>query len=386
VSHDVSALFDWLVDGAPGAQTPVEVLERMCPELVERGVPLARVAAFVRTLHPHIMGRSFLWRTGGNVVVKEASHAILSSPEFMKSPVARVFETGAEFRRRLDTLESTEHELLQGLAREKMTDYFALPMRFLSGQIHAITFASDHASGFSDADLATLRHVVRPLTRVGEIFALSRTAVNLLNTYVGHDAGERILAGKILRGDTDVIRCVIWFSDLRGFTRMADQVPPATLIRNLNELFDYQVPAIERHAGEVLKFMGDGMLAIFPVGGRQVAEVAREALAAAREAFESLARGNAGRAERGEPELYFGLALHVGDVTYGNIGGANRLDFTCIGPAVNLAARIEALTSKLGERLLLSAELAEHVTDPLQEKGEHELKGVRDRQRVFALG
>jgi len=385
MARDIRSSFDWLVDGAPGAANPVAVLEKLCPSLVAAGIPLQRVAAFVRTLHPHVMGRSFSWRPGAPVEIREASHAVLSSPTFLASPVGEVFREGNVFRRRLPQPEGDDFAVLKELAEQGMTDYLAVPLRFMNGTVHAITFATAHPEGFSEDDVDALKDIARPLSRVAEILALNRTAVNLLDTYVGRNAGERILQGHIQRGDTDSIRCVIWFSDLRGFTSMADSVEPGVLIRTLNELFDCQVPSIERQGGEVLKFMGDGMLAIFPIDGRDPGPACQRALEASDSAFEALAQLNQARAERGDPALRFGLALHVGDVAYGNIGGANRLDFTCIGPAINLAARIEALASKLGKSRLLSAEMAAHAGRNVHSLGEHELKGVSGKQTVYEL-
>jgi len=229
--------------------------------------------------------------------------------------------------------------------------------------------------------LAALARVVRPLSRVAEILALRRTAASLLTTYVGRNAGERILAGRIVRGDIETLRAVIWFSDLRGFTEMSARLPPAEIIETINQVFECQVPAIEQRGGEVLKFIGDGMLAIFPVDETSTPALrTAAALEAADQAFAALAALNTTRTAA----LQFGLALHLGEIAYGNIGSSNRLDFTVIGSAVNLAARLEGLTGKLGRPLLLSEALAAHATRPLDELGAFELKGVPGKQRVYA--
>lgn len=379
----VQALFDWLVDGAPGAPTPMAVLARLGPDLVAAGVPLARMTAFVRTLHPSVMGRSFTWLEGkADVEVREASWALLESATFKESPVARVFQTGELVRRRLAG--EVEFADLRTMGAQGFTDYAAFPLKFMGGSVHAITFATRAPGGFTDAHLDALGHVVRPLSRVGETLALMRTAVNLLNAYVGNDAGDRILKGQIQRGDTQNIDCVIWFSDLRGFTRLSGERTPTEIIAVLNEFFDCQVPAIERAGGQVLKFIGDGLLAIFPLGrGRSTAEVGDAAVRASREAMEALLALNQARTGRGEDPLAFGVALHVGEVAYGNIGGAGRLDFTAIGPAVNLASRIEGLTGKLGKPVLLSAALAAALPARGPSAGTFELKGVAGATEVF---
>jgi adenylate cyclase len=339
-------------------------------------VPLGRVEAFVRTLHPHIVGRSFLWTPGAAVQVRENSFAYLQSPDFLASPAAEVFQTGKPVRCRLDG--PTVHAGLAGLKAEGFTDYYAGPLTFLNGQVHAIDFATKAKEGFTDAQLRGLDQVLRPLSRVAEILALSRTAANLLDTYVGRKSGERILSGQITRGQTDTIQAVIWMTDLRGFTALSGTLAPNMLIRLLNDLFECQVPAIERHGGEVLKFMGDGLLAIFPTGGpgRSEPECCERAVEAAREAYGSLVKLNARRRGQGEADIRFGLALHVGEIAYGNIGGAGRQDFTVIGPAVNLAARLESLTSKLSRPAVASEVFAARLAAPLEPVGTFDLKGV----------
>ncbi len=384
---DVSKIADWLVRGAQGAANPVALLQRMCPELVEAGIPLARAAAFVRTLHPHIMGRRFTWVPGEKVVITEASYTWLSSPDFLLGPVARVVETGVPFRARFIDGGDFGGVRIQSFIDEGFTDYIALPMTFISGQVHPITLATKHPEGFSDDDIQALDVVLQPLSRMAEIFALQRTAATLLNTYVGRNAGERIMAGQIKRGDIDSMRAVIWFSDLRGFTSLADQVPPAELIAMLNDLFECQVPAIEKFGGEVLKFIGDGLLAIFPIdpGGKTPEEQTEAALAASDEALASLAVRNQTATSKGGRELKFGLALHLGDIAYGNIGGSGRLDFTCIGTAVNVAARLEGIAGKMGKSRVISADIAKLTTRTTEALGEVDLKGVALAQTVFGV-
>jgi adenylate cyclase len=386
---DVQAIYEWLVDGAPGSASAADVMGTLSQRLRERGLPIDRAEAFVRTLHPHIVGRSFVWRPDAPTEVFEQSYAYLRSPEFVASPVAEVFASGTYARHRLGAadlaaLPDERRPYLQRLAEQGYTDFYAAPMRFRSGQVHAITFATRAPEGFTEDHLAATRRVMPPLSRVAEILALSRTAVNLLNTYVGRNAGERILGGQIQRGDVEPISAVIWFSDLRGFTALSDAVSPGELIRALNELFECQVPAIEQRGGEVLKFIGDGLLAIFPIvpGGDPLPALVENALAAADDAFQALAALNA---RRGGDHLRFGLALHMGEIVYGNIGGSGRLDFTAIGPAVNVASRLEGLTSKLGVDIVASQEIAALTDRPVRDLGVFELKGVASSARVFAI-
>ena len=192
---------------------------------------------------------------------------------------------------------------------------------------------------------------------------------------------------KIRRGHTESIHAVIWLSDMRGFTTLADRLPPPTLLSLLNRYFDCQVPAVTQHGGEVLKFMGDGLLAIFPVphGAGDIRDVCDNALAAAREAHASIAALDVSADVGQKSGVRFGLALHLGEVLYGNIGSGNRLDFTCIGPAVNLAARLEKLAASLGRTIILSAEVARHSGADLEPLGEFLIAGFSTKQEAFVL-
>jgi adenylate cyclase len=385
---DTRAIFDWLVDGAPGAENAAEVVGRMSEAILASGIPLHRTAAFVRTLHPHLLGRSFVWRPGRAVVTREAPFAFVASESYRTSTIAAVSDLGRPVRQRpMDPAWPNDYRGTHSeLVAEGITDYIAAPLRFLDGQTHTFSFATTDPAGFTDEQIGTLLDLTRPLARVGEIFALTRTAANLLDAYVGRNAGAQILAGKIHRGDVDTIRAVIWFSDLRGFTELSGSLEPAAVISMLNELFECQVEPIERNGGEVLKFIGDGLLAIFPISSAHTASARCDAaLAAARDAFAALVRANEERTKRVERPIRFGLALHLGDVAYGNIGGAGRLDFTCIGPAVNLTSRLEALTGKLERPLVVSQELARLTASSTVSLGTFELKGVAAPQEVFGM-
>ena len=383
---DVQPVVEWLL-GDLKETTSELVLETFGPFLVRCGVRVSRVATFVRTLHPEIIGRRLIWnRDRERVDVLQAPYALVSSPEYLNSPAGEVTHSGCERRWRLEGDAPLPYGPLDELRAAGMTDYLGLPLHFLSGQVHAITFTTDAEGGFTECELEAIRYATKPLARIAEILSLQRSATNLLDAYVGHNAGERILAGQVRRGETELIHCIIWFSDLRGFTTLSSQTDPASTVEMLNRLFDCQVPAIERHGGEVLKFIGDGMLAIFRVkDGSDAKTIARGALAAADEAFVALANWNGKRAEADALPLTFGLALHIGDVGYGNIGGAGRLDFTCIGSAVNLAARVEGLASKLGKQLVLTRAMAEVLDVPTRSLGAHELKGIAEPEVVHEL-
>ncbi|HEX9465632.1 MAG TPA: adenylate/guanylate cyclase domain-containing protein, partial [Alphaproteobacteria bacterium] len=307
---------------------------------------------------------------------------------YQRSPIVHVYQTGTGLRRRLDDPKaSDDFPILGELRAEGVTDYLVSPLIFSNGEIHGVTWTTRRSGGFTDDEIAGIDAVVKPLARVAEIWALRRMATTLLNTYVGTHTGERILAGGIRRGHVETIHAVIWLSDMRGFTPLADRLPPRTLVELLNRYFDCQVPDIMEHGGEVLKFIGDGLLAIFPVASDESdAEwVCGEVLAVARTVRAKIAALRGALAIEGLGDVRFGLALHLGEVLYGNIGGGDRLDFTCIGPAVNLAARVEKLTGKLGRTVLASGRFARHCAAELGPVGEFALAGFTALQMVFGL-
>ena len=385
--RDIDQIVAWLVDGARSAPNAEDVLTELCDRLVACGIPLWRVAVFVWTLHPELLGRRFLWRPGEGTQVSAAAHERAHSDEFRQSPVLRIAAHPIPIRRRLaDPDCPKDFAVLEEFRAEGITDYYAAPLAFSNGEINAATFSTRQEGGFSDAEFAAIEAVISPLARTAEVRALRRVAVNLLDAYVGHESGERILAGRIRRGDTEVIRAAIWLSDMRGFTARADSMEPHDLIALLNRFFDCQVPAILEHGGEVLKFMGDGLLAIFRMGrDADEAAVCAKALAAARQARERIVALAAGDAASGQESIRFGLALHVGEALYGNIGGGGRLDFTCIGPAVNLAARLEKVASRLGRMILASRSFAQHLPGDFAALGEFELRGFRATETAFGL-
>jgi adenylate cyclase len=385
---DIRATAEWLADGARSAPQPEQVLAQLCERLVACGIPLWRVAVFIRTLHPNVMGRRFVWRPGAEVETSEAPFELLASADFLDNPVAHVYQTSAMIRRRLaDPNCPIDFPILTELRAEGITDYLAVPLVFTDGAIHVVTCTTQQRGGFTDAQIAGIEAIIPALTRVAEIRMLRRMASILLDTYVGRSPGERILAGHIRRGDIEEIHAAIWLSDMRGFTALADRIPPRQLIDLLNRYFDCQVPAILDHRAEVLKFMGDGLLAIFPIAGddSDADEVCSRTLAAARQVWANVAALSEQIKVGGLDPLRFGLALHVGEVLYGNIGGGNRLDFTCIGPAVNLAARIEKLTSELGRTILASREFAVHCPHEFTVVDQFTLRGFSAAQPVFGL-
>jgi len=383
---ELKDITDWLIDGARSAATPSRMMAECCERLVQAGLPLWRVGVFIRTLHPEIFGRSFIWRLGAEVEVGTVDFDFQHSPEFRHSPLAVVVQEGVEIRADPNGAESERFPILADLRREGITDYVALPLLFLDRVAHASSWTTKQPGGFTDEHLNAIRSLMPPLARYIEIIGLRRTASMLLDTYVGNRAGARILGGQIRRGHTDTMHAAIWLSDLRGFTALSDRLPAEIVVDILNHYFDCQVSAIKSYGGEVLKFMGDGLLAVFPIDEYvgDAEQVCSRVLNAARESragVEALQYSNGEAVER----FRFGVALHVGRVLYGNIGGGDRLDFTCIGPAVNLAARLEKIAGQLNRAVVASAAFSEACACDWADLGEFPIAGFSRAQRVFGL-
>lgn len=380
-------LVTWLADGARSAVRTDLFMAETCERMVACGMPLFRVGVFVRTLHPSILGRNFIWRAGGGITIGSMAHGEDEGDEFLLSPLRRVFYEGIEVRHRLVDADIGNVPFLADMRNEGNTDYIALPLTMSDGNVHASSWVTRDPDGFTDAQLDGLKRAMPALTRMIEIHLLRRTASGLLDNYVGGRAGARILAGQIRRGHTENMQAVIWLSDLRGFTRLSDRLPSESVVEILNQYFDCQVPAILKHGGEVLKFMGDGLLAVFPAADNDVdlSAVCGRVLEAAREAREAVENlrwsGVAGTEER----FRFGVALHVGNVLYGNIGGGDRLDFTCIGPAVNLAARLEKIASGQQRTIVASATFADATEADWADLGEFPIAGFAKAERVYGL-
>ena len=379
-------LIEWLVDGARSAPSPPRMMTETCERMVAAGLPLWRVGVFVRTLHPNVIGRNFVWRPGAEVVAGTANYDVLDSPEFLRSPLAIVFNERREIRARMDGPDANRFPLFDDLRAEGVADYIALPLLQVDGTAHASSWTTKQPRGFTDAQLAAIRGLIPALARLIEVTRWRFTASILLDTYVGNRAGGRILDGQIRRGHAETMDAAIWLSDLRGFTALSDRLPPETVIDILNRYFDCQVSAIATHGGEVLKFMGDGLLAVFPIDEYvgDVGKACAQVLDAAREARANVEAMQFPIGETIE-RFRFGVALHVGRVLYGNIGGGNRLDFTCIGPAVNLAARLEKMAGRLHRTVLASGAFAAACPDRWQDLGEFPIAGFSKAARVYGL-
>lgn len=375
----------WLANGAPSPR-PGVMMQRLCDGLGAAGIPVSRVGLFVRTLHPDIYGRNFIWRKGSPVAAGTADFDIRDTPEYQRSPLRTVFEQGREVRQSLLDGGGAGIPFFDDMRAEGVTDYIALPLFDVDGSAHASSWATYDPAGFDDEQLTRLRALMPALARVIEILGLRRVASTLLDTYVGNRAGERILAGQIRRGHTETMHAAIWLSDLRGFTSLSDRLPAGAVVNVLNLYFDCQVAPILKNGGEVLKFMGDGLLAVFPIEDESdTGDVCARVLQAARHSRANVATLRHECAGEMLENFRFGLALHIGNVLYGNIGGGNRLDFTCIGPAVNLAARMEKIAAKSNRAIVASAAFARQLKADWADLGEFPVAGFSSAQRVYGL-
>jgi adenylate cyclase len=378
----------WLVDEAADLPSTRFVIGEFFRRLVADGVPVIRSLVSIRTLHPQLEIVGYLWRRGVtevNEVPRE--RGILDTPLYVKSPIRLIYEGAPEIRRRVPREgASFEFPVMADLQEMGATDYLCLPLRFSRGRINVISFATDRPSGFSDAELDRLRLLVPVLAVVLEVQSMHRVAETLLDTYLGQEAGRRVLSGSIKRGDGTTVAAALWYCDLTGFTALTERLPPFEVIELLDEFFGCMAEPVQARGGEVLKFIGDAMLAIFPMADDLDRDRAcLTALDAARQALLDFDALNERRREAGKETLKVKIALHAGSVIYGNIGAPNRLDFTVIGPAVNMVSRLEGLAGRLGLRLLTSAPFASPCRMELASIGYHPLRGIALQQELFTL-
>ncbi len=380
-----SELSRWLMAEPHVEDDDTAFVRALAERLVAEGVPLWRTRYALMTMHPEVLWRSVLWRSVEGAVVIDQPHQRLEDPFYTASPIARVRQSRVPLRIRLSPGE-LPYALCVELRDEGGTDFYALPLPFANGQVGYITFVTKAIQGFSDATLSLLAAVGPFLARRIELESAYYATRGLLEVYLGPNAARRVLSGQFQRGRGELIDACIWFSDIRNFTQLSDRTEPARVVEMLDAHFDAVAGAVSDRGGEVLKFIGDAVLAIFPLGSDPRA-ACRHALAAAEQAFTALGLTNQDLAARGEGAIEIGIALHCGRVMYGNIGARNRLDFTVISSAVNEASRLESLCKPLGVRVALSAVFVQ--TAEIQERaidlGEQALKGVRAPLRVFTI-
>jgi adenylate cyclase len=376
----IDELVDWMIDGARPGSNVRQSFDAIGRRLVGAGVPIGRFALFVQTLHPNIAGRRMLWTPEDGANFTEGGIGLYSRDEYVKNPLPTVTSRQVTIRRRLNNPNLlSDYPILGELVTEGFTDYVAQPLIFTTGETHAVTWSTKHKDGWSDDAIAVLERIRRPLARLVEAHLLRLNAASIISAYVGRNSGEQILSGRVHRGDGEEIDAAILFTDLIGFATLSNTRTGPEIVAVLNEAFDIMVPPVEAHGGEILKFLGDGFFAIFPYGEKAtLAGAVKAASEAVMEGEKKLAEAEAGKL------LGFRSAIHAGRFHYGNIGGANRLDFTAIGQPVNYAARLLAVASDLSLTRVASPITAGHLCLPSRLVGEAAFKGFDGLQLVYA--
>ena len=394
---DLSGLIEQTIETGLMGLPLEKQLSLFAERVVARGLPMKRVSVGMATLHPRYGALTYLWRPGASAAESTPQErSVLASEAFRNSPVNHMLESGAQtFRQRLDGSDELPFPVLEEIRREGMTDYAACIVRFNPDamgdrSLEGVFFscATDEPGGF---DMAQVRDLVACLPYLAMAVKSRLTydvADTVTSTYLGADAGRRVLTGAIERGSAQAIDAAIWVCDLRGFTRLADRLDRNDLIDLLNAYFDVLAEPVQAHGGQILKFLGDGFLATFDLSGSDRKAVCASALDAAAALRAGVAAFNQERGEAGLPTLEVGLALHVGEVLYGNVGTQDRLDFTVVGPAVNEASRIQDLCRPLGRDILVSRafrEMAGEGRHALSSVGTHTLRDVSAPQELFTL-
>ncbi len=393
---EIAKLATWLAKAGLEGRTETALVEGFCSRAIAGGLPLARAILFIDTLHPIHEGRAFRWERDkpeatlteyGRTAEGEAAERWRTNPFFHMLTVG-----DSILQRRIPAEGELEFPMFAEMREASITDFLAIINRFAEdgviGEMDCVYSAwmTDRAEGFTDDEIGALKRLTPFLGLAIKAASLARIAETLVETYLGRDAGRRVLRGRIERGVTDRIKTVLWFSDLRNYTRIADTSPPEEIIPLLNDYAEAIVSSIHEHSGDVLKLIGDGVLAIFPAEERNRACAA--ALAAAGAAHEAVAALNARRFEKGLPATEMYLGLHIGEVFYGNIGSKERLDFTVVGPAVNEVSRIAAMCRSVDQPILVSAAFAESCAEQQRafaSVGRFALRGVGKPQELFTL-
>lgn len=389
----VSEIESWLLGPAADEIDLLFLFEAFAWHLVAACLPLDRLSLHVGTLHPQLFGFSWTWeKDDGYCDEVRVPESALQSDSYLKNPLFRVIEYGETFRgRTADTALAKRYPLLHELAEKGITDYAVLPIGGGTTYHNAATIATKQPGGFTAEEYSSLQRILGLFALHVERHIALRIAGNVLDTYLGRLAGRQVLDGSIKRGSGDAIQAVIWVSDLRGFTDLTDRLSGQEVTQLLNSYFECLAGTVMDHGGEVLKFIGDGLLAVFPLASpyEQDRDAAHAALAAAEQAVERIAAINRQPPESlqaisGWHPLRTGIALHEGDVFFGNVGAPERLDFTVIGRAVNEASRVETLCKSLERSILVTEPVARRLDRKLENLGEHPLRGVAKPVSIFS--
>jgi adenylate cyclase len=386
---DTGKRSDGSLDNNLGALSTVDLFAGFCDRLDDWIGPFTRISIGIEVLHPELSGGTIYWREGKIEQREIARAGIGGFDEYLRSPVYVVEQTNRPWRWRVGD-PVPDMPLVQDLSAQGITDYclFPLPVQDTS-RTSTMSFATRRPGGFGnlggdEQGLGLLRRVAWLMTPILERAALRIIALNLLDAYVGKIAGERVYGGQIERGAVEPIDAAILVADLRGFTRLSEEMGEIATVDLLNRYFDALGEAIAAQDGQILKFMGDGLLAVFPIRDwLKRAVVCGNAYQAALQSRDNLKALNAALASEGKPAIDFGVGLHIGNVAFGNIGTATRLDFTVIGPAVNQTSRLQDLTKEIGVPILASGEFAQAANMGMRYLGARTIRGVSAPIDVF---
>ena len=385
----IALLQSWLFEQGRPAADPGVVLKGFSQQLIQIGIPLVRATLHVRALHAERIGVTRIWRKDRKLEVVYFPHGARDDPIFHDSPLKHVYDTRDWLEIRTTESAASRFNIVPDLKELNVSHYVVAPMFYSNGTENAVTWATDRSEGFLPEELALLRGVFPTLSTVMELRTLYHTFSDVLRMYAGRGPSERILSGQVRRGEVARIESAILFCDMRNFTALSSAMPAEDLVNLLNEYFDCVVPAVISQAGEILKYLGDGILAIFPAGeedGEAASEKAvtyscAAAFEAATAMLEALARRNGARGAE-SVTIETAIALHYGHLAYGNVGSGERLDFTVIGSAVNLTSRISELCAQVNEPILMSAAFAERIGRDCCAVGSFELKGITGQTTV----
>lgn len=378
----------WLLGSGSRGLGCEELLAQLASKVGEHGIDVWRIVVSIPTAHPEVYVRNIEWSKRTGSLVRLRRRDVVETLGYLLSPVADIHKGSGPIRCRLEGLTEFPYPICKEVAEQGGTDYIALPLVFSDGRRSFVSWATDRAGGFRDEDIAMLEEMVPYLALRFELESAYFTMRCLLEVYLGGNAAERVMAGAFRRGEGESIRAAIWFCDMRNFTVMADTRPAVEVVATLDRFFEAVAGPIRSHGGEILKFIGDAVLAIFPVREDGAEVVCRNALAAAENAVTAISAMNAesGGEDGNAPPIALGIALHLGDVMYGNIGAEDRLDFTVIGAAVNEVCRVESLCKTVDAPLLMTKSFAEACGDARSTSvGMHALKGVHEPQEIFTL-
>lgn len=377
----------WLYSDAAQLNDTLEVISELAERIRAGNIPLDRATTGIWIVHPNVRAEGSVWASDGTRELRRYVPGPEADAEYGSSPIKHVHDTKKSLRIPIGRMAADEdtYPVVEDLRAAGYTDYVALPMVFSDGSIKVATFATKAPGGFLASHIGVFESVIRPLALVCELKTLKRTAKTVLETYVGPRAGSRVLDGTTRRGQGETIKAVISFADIRGFTRLSNTVPPDKIVMFLNKYFGAMTEAVEAHGGEVLKFIGDEVMAIFPYETEEEArDAAYRALLAARDTLNKIQAVNQTKTCIVTPDMSVGIALHAGNVFYGNVGSEKRLDFTVVGPAVNLASRIAGLAKQLGREVLVSDAIADIMGCRSGLYGAYQVKGFDDPVSVYS--